>query len=793
VTTPLEGLKAALADRYLIERELGQGGMATVYLALDLKHKRKVALKIVRPELAQVLGTGRFLREIEIAASLRHPHILPLYDSGDAAGMLFYVMPLVEGETLRGRLDREKQLQLDEALRYTREIADALAYAHAQGVVHRDIKPENILLESGHAVVADFGIARAAASAAGTPTSMTGTGVALGTPAYMSPEQAAGQRDLDGRSDLYSLACMLFEMLAGLPPFSGATAEGILRQHVMATPPPVTQYRAVVPPAVAEALARALLKNPADRFGSITAFAAALEPGQTGSATAAFFPTLDRTGHRIRLTLLAVGILAVLGGGWLAFGRRSGSSGAAPGASAVDRPQSIAVLPFVNIRGDSASEYFSDGVTEEILNALAQLPNLRVTARTSSFQFKGKEVDVREVGRRLDVGAVLEGSVQRSGETVRITAQLVDARTGYHLWSGKFDRPMANLFAVEDEISRTIADTLKVSLGLTARPARSVTDPRAHDLYLRGLSLIVQRGASLRPAIQCFDSALARDSTFAPAWAGRAVAYELLGAYYLVSWDDALTQAERSARRALALDSTVVLAHTALASVHRDRQEWAEADQEYRRALFLAPNDPETIEQYGQFLLWVGQTATSLPWLERARRLDPLAPIPTAVVGVALNDLGRFDSARVMLQHSSELGPTLVLPQMRLMWAEINLRNFDLAETAARRGAELGGLDPKPYVALIRGIADPRLRPQALAALAAVPDTVAWELNAAVRMNWYALLGDTAAALRAVERVPGMSGYAVLYLWNPALEPIRKNPRFQAVLRRLRLPYHGTG
>lgn len=267
-------LFAALSDRYRIERELGTGGMATVYLAEDLKHRRQVALKVVRPELGVVLGAERFLREIEIAAGLHHSHILPLYDSGDADGSLYYVMPFVEGESLRARLDREKQLPLDDALRIAREVADALSYAHSRGVVHRDIKPENVLLQSGHAVVADFGIARAL-SAVGDER-LTQTGMSLGTPAYMSPEQAAGERETDGRSDLYSMGCVLYEMLAGQPPFTGPTLESVVHQHLVAEPRPITQLRPTVGAEVAAALTRALAKTPADRFNPVSQFAQAL-------------------------------------------------------------------------------------------------------------------------------------------------------------------------------------------------------------------------------------------------------------------------------------------------------------------------------------------------------------------------------------------------------------------------------------------------------------------------------------------------------------------------------------
>jgi hypothetical protein len=391
------------------------------------------------------------------------------------------------------------------------------------------------------------------------------------------------------------------------------------------------------------------------------------------------------------------------------------------------------------------------------------------------------------------VEAVLEGSIQRKGEAVRITVQLIDTRSGYHLWSGKFDRAIADLFVVEDEISRTIADTLKVSLGLAARPVSGTGDVRAHDLYFRGLSLLAQRGASLPQSIAHFESALASDSTFAPAWAGLAAAYELLPAFYLSSYAEALPKAERAARRALALDSRLGPAYTILASIHRDRLEWANAERAYHRALNLAPNDPETVQQYGQFLFWTGQHERAVRWLERARRLDPLAPIPPATCATALLFVHQYDSAATMLRLASELGPSLPLPYMWRMWVELNTNRYDSAQQAARQGAQAAGLEPQLYAALIRGVADPARRRAALNYLESIPDSAPWNLNAAYRMNWLILLGDTAGALRAVEALRTHATlFSVLNLWNPALDPIREHPRFRSTLEQLGLPFHGT-
>ena len=308
MTDPAARLSAALADRYRIERELGSGGMATVYLAEDLKHHRKVAMKVLRPDLASLIGAERFLREIETTAQLHHPHVLPLYDSGQAGGLLYYVMPYVEGETLRDRLEREKQLPIEDALRIAREVADALSYAHSRGVIHRDIKPANILLESGHAVVADFGIAKAIDDAGGN--TLTQTGIAVGTPQYMSPEQAAGEKNLDGRSDLYALACVLYEMLAGQPPFTGATAASVVHQHMTAEARLISQFRPAVPPAIADVLTRALAKNPADRFSPAAHFAAALT--STAGAPAPSRRGPSRLGLGIAAAVILLALTAVI-------------------------------------------------------------------------------------------------------------------------------------------------------------------------------------------------------------------------------------------------------------------------------------------------------------------------------------------------------------------------------------------------------------------------------------------------------------------------------------------------
>ncbi|MEO8201916.1 MAG: BTAD domain-containing putative transcriptional regulator, partial [Gemmatimonadota bacterium] len=408
---------------------------------------------------------------------------------------------------------------------------------------------------------------------------------------------------------------------------------------------------------------------------------------------------------------------------------------------AIGPPHSIAVLPFRNLRGDSSGDYLSDGITEEILHALVQIPELRVAARTSAFQFKGQTIDAREAGRRLGVASILEGSIQREGNEVRITARLTDTRTGYQVWSGKFDRHLSDLFRVEDEISQALAERLKVPLGLAPRPVTGAVPLEAHDLYLRGLSLLALRGPALQQTIVAFERAIKIDSTFAAAWAGLAAAHELLPAYGLSPYGVELPRAEQAARRAIALDSMLGPAYAVLGSVYRDQARWTDAERAYARALQLAPNDAEAIEQYGQFLLWTGQAGDAIPWMERASKLDPLAPIPATTIGTAHLFIHQYDSAATLLRRASDLAPALHLPWMWRMWTELLARRYDLAEQAGRRLALVSGVDPDIYSGLIRGVADSAHRSEALALLARTPASAPWALNDEYRANWFMLLG----------------------------------------------------
>ncbi len=610
MSDPMERLKTALADRYTVDRELGRGGMALVYLADDLKHNRRVAVKVLRPDLAAALGPERFLREIEIAAQLTHPHILPLHDSGEADGFLYYVMPHVEGESLRQRLNRQIQLPIEDALRFTEQVASALDYAHRHDVIHRDIKPENILLHEGEAVVTDFGIALAVTVAGGDR--LTETGLSLGTPAYMSPEQVAGDRDVDGRSDIYSLACVLYEMLAGDPPFTGATPQVILARHVTDPAPPITTARSAAPAPVAAALAKALGKARTDRFDSAHAFSEAL---------------------------------------------RTGPKEAEPDL------KSIAVLPFANLSPDPENEYFSDGMTEEIINALVHVEDLHVASRSSSFAFKGLAPDITEVGAKLKVATVLEGSVRASGDRLRITAQLIKVADGYHLWSERYDRRMKDVFDIQDEIAHAIVEALRVRLlggDGTRLPKRGTQDLEAYHLYLKGRHHWLQRGETLSRCIPLFEQAIEKDPHYAQPHAGLADAYSILGFYGFVPSLVAYSKARTAAERAVALDEELAEAHYSLGlSEMYYGWDMDAAASEFSRSVELNPTMALARVWLAQVYAVLGRVVESAAEAERGQELEPISPIINAMAGMAHYLAGRFVRAREAAQRALEIDATL--------------------------------------------------------------------------------------------------------------------------------------
>jgi serine/threonine-protein kinase len=633
-------LVTALAGRYTLERQLGRGGMATVYLAQDVKHGRPVALKVLHPDLGAVLGADRFEREIRVAARLQHPHILTVYDSGESAGQLWFTMPYVEGESLRDRLKRERQLPVGEALRITLEAARALDYAHRHGIVHRDIKPENILItKDGDTLVADFGIARALDVEPGEdgPNAtlarrLTGTGLAVGTPAYMSPEQSAGEREVDARTDVYALAAVLYEMLAGEPPFTGATAQAIIAKRFSGEIPGVRSVRPAVPEPVEQAVTRALAVVPADRWSSAAEFASALAPSAaTPLATTAGAPAAGartKSGGALlrRPAFAALALGFVLGAGLLFAWRRHQAS------DSVEGPRLLAVLPFENL-GDSSEAYFADGITDEVRGKLSALSDIRVIASGSSREYKGTNKPLLEIGRELGASYLLVGKVRWATATdgtrrVRVTPELVqvggDAPTSR--WQQAFDANLTDVFQVQARIASQVATELGAQLGAREEQQlarRPTSNAAAYDLYLKGRALTSADPTTQRMAASYFQQAVALDSTFTGAWASLSIA--LARVFLNGSRDARVAVLSREAmERAITIDPNDVAALTAAARLYSNiDRDSAKARSAIEAALRAAPNDADVLVVAGSLNIASGDLAAGLAKLERARELDP--------------------------------------------------------------------------------------------------------------------------------------------------------------------------
>jgi serine/threonine-protein kinase len=642
----------ALADRYRIERELGQGGMATVYLAEDLKHRRNVAIKVLKPALAASLGAERFLREIRITAGLTHPHILAVHDSGESDGRLYYVMPYVAGETLRSRLTRDGALPLADGVRLMRELAEALAHAHGHGVMHRDLKPENVLLSGGHAVVADFGIARAIAAATdagATPNDrLTMTGVALGTPAYMAPEQSVGDATMDHRADLYALGLISYEMFTGAHPFRARTAQGLATAHLTETPAPLADRRADVPSTVTSLVMQLLAKDPAARPASAIDVLRALD----GLVTV--LPTTQPRRRRVPLTAAAAVVL--IGGAIGAYYVLSPRAPAATGPRPMET-RMIAVLPFTNTSGSPDDDYFSDGLTDELAHALANVPGLKIAGRSSSYAFKGKSVPATEIGKALGVGALIEGTVRRSGDRLRVRTQLVRAADGTVMWDSVYESRSRDVFAVQDSLTRAVVAALAPALAgdtrvdsgsraLVVTVGRGTNDAEAYELYLKGRYYWHERGAeNVARSIAFFQQAIARDPTFARAYAALGFAYNVLGVYAFDPTDSTTPLLEASARRALTLDSTLADAQLARAIAFGMNGQVSEAETRFRAALRIEPSNQYAHHAFGHMLVDVGRTDDAIVELREATRLDPLAKSAGTSLAEALTAARRFREA----------------------------------------------------------------------------------------------------------------------------------------------------
>ena len=753
---PHAALHEAIGDRYRLEALIDEGGMGLVYQAVDRKHGRRVAIKTILPELRKGMAVARFEREIRVTARLQHPHILPLLDSGVAGDLLFYIMPYVEGESLKARLDRAGRLPAGEAVRIAIDVADALAHAHARGVLHRDVKPSNILLAENHVQVVDFGIARMLGDFDGDE--LTGTAHGLGTPGYMAPEQFGGEST--PRSDVYALGAVLYEALTG--------------RRWRSLPPDGSDRWQHVPEGLVDVLTRALRETPADRWAEVSEFARALRAWERGAA-AAGAPTAPEPAA----------------GGWWARLRERLAGGHGP------RPdrKSVAVLPFDHLSRDEETEYFSDGITEDIIAHLSRIRELKVISRTSVMRFKGSEASVRDIGRELRVGTVLEGSVRRAGDRVRVVSQLIDVRTEQNLWSQTFDRELTDIFDIQSEVAQRIAHQLEARITDDERSLirrRPTEDIEAHDLYLKGRHLWNRRTrVGLESAEEQFKRAVARDPLFAPAYAGLADTYLLLASYGYLGEIEGLRKAETAVNRALELDERLAEAHASRGQILRASRDWTGEEREYRRAIELNPNYATAHQWYATLLTALGRRDEATAEIERAADLDPLSHAISVTRGIVRFLHREYDGALAELNRTIELEPRFFSAYAWLVLIRSQLGEYERALDAWKTMAELHR--------------DPRLGEYSRSfVLAASGD---WEgaheflrrrsdspRDAGWRGIIHAQLGEIDEAFHALETALDDPSWRLFILHRsllfylkvgPWFDPIRDDPRFEGLLERM--------
>ncbi|HVF39784.1 MAG TPA: protein kinase [Gemmatimonadaceae bacterium] len=638
----LEQLQQSLGSAYTIDRELGGGGMSRVFLATENRFNRKVVVKVLSPELLAGVSAERFEREIQLAARLQQANIVPLLATGDTNGLPYFTMPFVEGESLRTRITAQNKFSITETVSILRDVARALSYAHAAGIVHRDIKPDNVLLSHGAAVVTDFGIAKALSDSRkeADSSSLTQTGTSLGSPAYMAPEQVAGDPSVDHRADLYAFGCMGYELLAGEQPFSAESPQRILAAHLTRKPRPIESLRPDVPGSLAALIMRCLEKEPADRPASATDILTALESVSTSDPILPATPARAPRNLNVRRIAVAAGALLLVTVAGASIRKFYGTGG----SSSIDK--SVAVLPLTNLSGDKANDYFGEGLAEEITGAIAKA-GVRVVGRRSAFTLAAKGASAGEIARQLHVGNVLQGSVQRSGDQVRISVSLISAPDETVVWSEKYDRPIKDVFAVQDEIARAVAGELKIKLSGGQRLRNVDTqNPEAHSAYLQGLYLWNRRNSTvLRQSIARFAEAVRLDPNYAQAYGGMAMAYVVMPAYDDIGSTDMLNRSREAAMRALALDSQNVQALTALGYVEALQYRNAISEKTFKRAIAADSSFATGHFWYGLLLLQQMRNEEALAAITHARTLEPASLVINTAVTQALYDMRRYDEA----------------------------------------------------------------------------------------------------------------------------------------------------
>ena len=780
-------LQAALGDAYRLEQELGGGGMSRVFLAADVDLGRTVVVKVLPPDMAAGVNADRFRREIQLAAQLQHPHIVPLLHASRQGDLVYYTMPRVEGESLRVKLSREGELPITDAVRVLRDVADALAYAHAHGVVHRDVKPDNILISGHHAVVTDFGVAKAVSAASGA-SSLTSLGVALGTPAYMAPEQAAADPGIDHRADIYALGAVGYEMLTGRPPFTAPTAQAVLAAQVTQTPDPVSAHRAAVPPALAELVMSCLEKRPADRPQSAEELRHVLDVLATPSGGSTPVTTRVRTAVTRKPRRIAA---------WVA-GAVAVAAAALVAARALLLPASrptLIVLPFENV-GAPADAYFADGISEAITTRLARVSGLQVIARNSALRYRASQQTAQVFGRDLGADYVLDGTVRWEHDSgtggagaVRVTPALIRVSDARELWGQTYDAALSDVFKLQSDIAEQVVGALQVTLASNERRdlrEGGTRDVAAYNQYVLGRYEWRKRtAAGLEEAARHFAAALARDSSYAQAWSGLADAVGLFPSYGVttVTRAAAYDSAEHAARRAIALDPRSAEAHASLGEILvNGRWDWAGAEREFKMAIALDPDYATAHQWYGELLSGLGRSGAALSETERAVRQDPLAPVMANSYGMALYEAGRYGDAVAQFKRALALQPDYGAPPGNLMRAYLGLHDYPAALATQRT---IGPVPPWADT-LIHGLADPAFRAPGRAAYGAHRKELE-NADPIMRLQLLAAFGPRDGAFAILDSLLRDRSERLLdwIVEDPALVPLHGDPRWPALLAKM--------
>ncbi|MDE3153066.1 MAG: protein kinase [Gemmatimonadota bacterium] len=800
-----DALQTQLGPTYTVERELGGGGMSRVFVAFDQALGRRVAVKVVSPELAASVHLERFMREILVAATLQNPHIVGVFTAGEVDGLPYFTMPYIEGESLRAHMVAAGQMPVREVVTILRDVARALAYAHERGIVHRDIKPDNVLLASGSAMVTDFGVAKAVLSAQRTPSGerssvLTQVGTTVGTPAYMAPEQIAADPTVDARADVYSFGVMAYEMLAGGPPFASLTPQALLAAHLAKPPRPLDEARPGLPPRLVALVMQCLEKERDRRPQSAREIVDALDDPAIVSTDS--LPARRRGGRRRLTGVVVTALLAVLASAAAYLGLRHRPDTALTSAAAASNPDSlkahsVLVMPFVNVSTDSSDVYLADGITSELAASMTRIPGLRVAAVPPGTNGATPYRTQQELGATYKVGYVLEGTVQRQGSQLRITASLVNTADGFIVWSDVFDRTVRDVFTVQQDIARSIVNAVEPTLAPPLPQAlaeRGTRDDTAYEAYTRANGFITRRGVhALHRAIDTLAWAVRRDSTFAKAYAATARAYALLPVYGADSTDTVIARGIAAATRAIALDSSLADAYTARASLLNASFRWADAERDYRRAIAINPGDAAAHQGLGENLLLQGRVADAVAELKRASTLDPTSAEGLAAYAMALGISGDQTAALAAARHAMSVDSTVFVSQLALGAVQIFGGHPDSALAPLEAAGSLGTrrTPASPAVAAMLAYAYARVgdvqRAQniAKAAITAkIPDAQVIAAHADLGAgNWSGALTALEAAARA--HAPLLTGES---LAEPIFDPLRADARFRALVRALGLP-----